>query len=382
MSGAAAPPRTAAVAAGCAAGAVALLLYVLTASRYVASHDAAEFQTLARTGGIAHAGYPVLVMLLEGFGRLPFSTLPMRANLLSAISGAIVVGLAAWSGARLSGRGAAGLIGAIALALSITFWKESTHAGVHVFTLVLAVIAFHLAMRCAGRPSGRDAFLLGLTVGAGLLSHLTILALAPVLIVALVQAARARVLRVPHVAAAVLGLAIGLSAIAYLIAHDRPDQPMNYIQDTLRPDNAVELSGGHPPQGRIERAAWLLSARQFLGGYVFSPFSDSPRRLRDLVLDGLLNDLPLWGWPIALYGAWVLVRRRDPTAPWLGLWMAGALFCFLYAARPGMGPIFFLPGLWILSQLVAVALGAFAHRSRVAFALAGGLIVLTPLARL
>src|SRR5262249_37596189 len=143
----------------------------------------------------------------------------------------------------------------------------------------LGAPAFLLAVRFARHPSGAVALALGVLGGLGLVSHLTILSLLPVVAIALVRAARAGRLRPAHLLLIALGLAAGLTPIGYLLAHDRPGQPMNYIEDTLRPDNAAALSGGHPPRGRVERALWLLSARQYLGGFVFSPFADSPLRL-------------------------------------------------------------------------------------------------------
>lgn len=378
--GAGGPPR--AGAAGIAAFAVALALYLATAHRAVGCHDQAEFQTLAATGGIAHAGYPALVMVLQAFGHLPLSTLPFRANLVSVLAGALVVGLAAWSGARLAGSARAGFFAALALALSLTFWREATQAGVHVFTLALGVPLFLLCVRLAGRPSWSTALAIGLLAGLGLVSHLTILALLPVAALAIVRAARAGTLRPAHLAWMALGLAIGLTPIGYLIAHDRPDQPMNYLHDTLRPDNAAALSGGTPPSGRVSRALWLLSARQYLGGFVFSPFGHLPVRLALLGSGALLNDLPLVGLALAGYGALVLVRRRDPMAPFLAAWLLGALFWLLYAAAPLMVHIFFLPGLWVASQAIAAALGALSSRSRGAGFAAALLLVLAPLARL
>jgi len=375
-------PAAGAAPAGLAAFLVALVLYATTAHRVVGCHDQAEFQTLARTGGIAHAGYPALIMMLEAFGRLPLVTLPYRANLVSVLSGAMVVGLSAWSGARLARSVTAGFFAAMALALALTFWRESTQAGVHVFTLALAVPAFLLTTRFAARPRGVTALAIGLLLGLGLVSHLTILALLPVVAMAIVRAARVRALRARHLALMALGLLLGLTPIGYLLAQDRPDQPMNYLHDTLRPDNAAELGGGSPPQGPMARVVWLLSARQYLGGFMFSPFAHLRVRLATLVSNGILNELPLFGVVLALYGALCLWRRRDPQAGFLAAWLLGALFWLLYAAALLMVPIFFLPGLWVASQLIAVALGALASRSRPAFAVASLLLVLAPFARL
>jgi len=374
------PP--AALAAGLAGGAIALVLYAATAHHVVGSHDLAEFQTLARTGGIAHAGYPALVMVLQAFGHLPFATLPYRANLVSVLSGTLVVAAAAWSGARLARSAFAGVFAALALALAITFWRESTQAGVHLFTLALGVPAFLLLIRFAGRPSGSGAFLIGLLLGLGLVSHLTILALAPVVALAIVRGARAGVLRPVHLAWMTAGVLVGLTPLGYLLAHDRLDQPMNYIADTLRPDNPVARWGGRVPVGPLARATWLLSARQYLGGFGFSPFAELTRHWVVLGFDVLLNELPLCGIPLALYGAWWLFRRHDPAAPFLAAWLAGALFWVFYGATLGMARIFFLPGLWVACQMVAAGLGAIAHRSRPACAVACALLVATPFARL
>ena len=372
-----------AAAAGVAAFAVALLLYLATAHRTVGFHDQAEFQTLAATGGIAHAGYPALVMALRHSATCrspPSRSAPAWSRCWPARPGG--VGLAAWSGARLARSAPAGLARRPGAALSLTFWREATQAGVHVFTLALGAPLFLLCVRFAGRPSRSTELAIGLLAGLGLVSHLTILALLPVAALAIVRAARAGALRPAHLAWMTLGLAVGLTPIGYLLAQDRPDQPMNYIHDTLRPDNAVSLSGGSPPEGRVARALWLLSARQYLGGFVFSPFSRLRLRLALLGSGAILNDLPLAGLLLAGYGALLLVRRRDPMAPFLAAWLVGALFWTLYGAATGMVHIFFLPGLWVASQAIAAALGALFARSRVAGSAAAALLILAPFARL
>src|SRR5437870_7321599 len=71
------------------AGVVSLAAYLLTNDPHAAPHDWGEFQTMAATGGIAHAGYPALVLLLRLFGALPFGTLAFRANLLTCVCGAL-----------------------------------------------------------------------------------------------------------------------------------------------------------------------------------------------------------------------------------------------------------------------------------------------------
>ena len=61
-----------------AAGTTTFLLlsvvYALSNHPWVASGDSGQFQTMAATGGIAHAGYPTFVLALQAIGRLPWST--------------------------------------------------------------------------------------------------------------------------------------------------------------------------------------------------------------------------------------------------------------------------------------------------------------------
>jgi 4-amino-4-deoxy-L-arabinose transferase-like glycosyltransferase len=367
--------------AGWGAGLLALSLYLGSASPFVSSHDTAEFQTLAATGGIAHHGYPTVVLLLQAFAHLPIGTLPFRTALLSCLAGAFAVGLAAWSGARISGRPLAGFFAALALALGFTHWSESSRASVHIFTLAIVAAGFVIAQRLAERPTRGSAFALGLLSGTGLVSHPTALAMVPVVLVAGALALSRRRLRVAHVGLALVGLLVGLSPILYLIDRDRPDQPMNYIHDTLRPDNAEALTGGHVPDSRVGRAIWLLSASQYLKAGTFRPGDQTFWRLKILSLDLFINELPLLGLPLALLGSFVLWRRRNPAALLLSLWLIAVLFLVVWAAHFSMLAMFFLPGLWVLSQLMAVGMARVA-RTRVALLIVGVLLVAIPFLRL
>lgn len=368
--------------AGLVAGALAFALFLATTHPQPLSHDAAEFQALAATGGIAHAGYPLLVMLLQLFGRLPFSTMAFRANLLSCVSGAVAIGLAAAAARRLTRRPLAAFAGAAALALSMTMWSESTRAGVHAFTLAIDAAIFLLALRFVERGGGWNAFAIGLLLGFGLVSHLTVLSLIPPLAGALALAARAHRLRPVHVGAAALGLTLGLTPLAYLVAHDRPDQPMNYIESTLDLGSGQYLPGGMPPLSHPQRVAWLLSARQYLAHTTFRPFEDPTFRLRIVTLDLALNEFPIWGCLLALCGGWMVWRRRDRHALMLGLWLSGTVFWLLLGAARGMVAIFFLPGAWVISQLIACGVDAVGNKSWLREATLMILLVVAPFVRL
>jgi hypothetical protein len=367
--------------AGFIGGLIAFAVYVATNHPQSLAHDAAEFQTLAATGGIAHAGYPLLVILLELAGRIPISTIAYRANLLSCLAGATAVGLAVYGATRLTRRPLAGLAAGLALGLSMTLWNESTHAGIHAFSLALDAGIYLLARRFADSPGQRIAMGLGLLLGFSLVSHLTVLALVPVLVAAVAIAARAGRLRIAHLGPALAGILIGLSPLAYLVARDRPDQPMNYIESTLDLGSGQYLPADTPPLTPLQRAAWLLSARQYLAHTTFRPFEESGYRMRILALDVGLNELPLLGLPLALIGLGALRRRPGRDALFLSIWIAGCAFLVLFGAARAMISIFFLPGAWALAQLVAAGIDSLAARSRAReIALAAGLVAL-PCAR-
>ncbi len=311
------------MAAGWFSGVGALALYAFTAPRTVGSGDAAEFQVLSATGGIAHAGYPALVLLLRLFHLLPIGSAALRANLLSCVAGAVAVGLVACVATRWSGRAWAGIASALALALSRVMWSESTIAGVHAFTLALDASLFVL-----------------------------------------------------------LGLALGFAPLTYLVLADRPGRPMNYLEDTLDLSSGQYLPAGTPPMSHLQRVEWLLSAKQYLVNSPYRPFQESPRRLFYLACDLIMNSLLPLGLLGGLAGIWIACRQRRREGWLLAAWMAGVLTLLLYGASFEMTPIFFLPGLWALALGLGLALNAASDRARWVPAVALVLLALAPIVRL
>lgn len=367
------------------AGAAALALFVATNHPLVRSGDPGQFQVLAATGGIAHSGYAPVVMLLEWFGHLPISNMAFRANLLSCVSGAVAVALAAWTGARWSGDRVAAVIAALAFATGRTVWKESTEASVHAPALALNSILFVLAMGFDRRPTRRRALLIGLVGGVSLLSHLSALALVPVLLVGAIRAAQRSLLRPVHVALALLGFALGLLPLGYTLARDRPTQRMNYIEDILRLEPAELVRSTPLPATRWQRTAWLLSGVQYRDYPVPQGFRPEPRAHRAAALAGevVLNQFPLWGVPLAVLGFFALRRRRAPQA-WMPTLLIVSSFALTITVVSGwILSFFFLPGMWALAVLIAAGLVELRRgRSRLAFAIAAVLLLSAPWLRL
>ena len=374
-------PGIAAARAGWLAGIAAFALYAATSSSYVFSADPAQFQTMARTGGIAHAGYPTIVLLFQLAALVPFGTLALKANLVSAIAGAIAVGLTAYAGARLTRSAFAGATAAVAFALSLTLWQESTLAGVHSFTLALDAAVFLLALRFAAAPTARLAAAIGLLFGIALTSHLTCLSLLFPLGVVLALVARRGTLRAGHLGAAFAGLLVGLTPFLYLLAMDQASQPMNYIRDTIDPA-LVPFAVDHPtPAQRGQRFAWLLTGRQYLEhGGLLAPHSVR-FRFELLAIDLVLNEFPLVGSVLVAVGLVLLARRRDAVALALAAWLAGAVFFVAIGAVSFMVRIFFLPGALVCALALAVTLAGLRRAAPAAAWLAALLVVLAPIAR-
>lgn len=374
-----------AIPAGIVAGGVALVLYVATARSFVLPGDPGEFQTLARTGGIAHSGYAPVVLLLQLFGHLPISSMAFRASLLSSVAGATAVGLAAYVATRVCGNWLASVVAALSFALGRTPWKESTEAGVHTPALLFDTTAFLFALRFVRRPDKRGAFIIGVFGGLAALSHFSAFSLVPAVIAAGVLAARAGRLRISHAAVALLGIVLGLSPIGYMIAKDRPAEPMNYIEDVLRLEPAEFIRSGPIPQTHVERVAWLLSGQQYFGYQRPAGLQKDSHLHRAVGLVGevAMNQLPFWGSLLALWGAWTLWRRRVSGALMPAVWVLSTFLLATAVAGGWIASYFFLPGLWGLSILVAAGLADLARmRLRVAPAMAALLLLSAPFVRL
>lgn len=361
------------------------MLYLVTTRSFVSPADVGEYQTMARVGGIAHSGYAPVVLLLRLFGLIPLGTFAFRANLLSCVSGALSVGLAAFVATRLTGNRIASVVAALGFALARATWKESTEASVHAPALAMDAIVFLLLLRFARRPDKRGAFGIGLIGGLAALSHLSAFSLVPVVLAAGIQSAIARRLRPAHLGVALAGLVLGLSPIVYMIASDRPDRPMNYIEDVMRAEPGGYFPKGPVPVTRVERMTWLLSGQQYLAlpyGPSWSP--ESPvSRARWLLAEVTLNEFPLWGLLLALWGAWALWRRRV-TGAWLaGLWVVSALLLTIAVASGWIAAYFFLPGLWGLTLAIAAGLDALSRERKRARLILGAVLLLSaPVLRL
>ncbi|HEY2924511.1 MAG TPA: DUF2723 domain-containing protein [Candidatus Eisenbacteria bacterium] len=160
------------------AAAIAAFVYGLTLSPSVGAGDSGELILAAHSLGIPHPpGYPLWLLLARCADLLPWGTVALRVNALSAVLTACAVGLffhlAARCGLNLAGRIAATLI----FAGSTLLWDSATQAEVYSLATVAFLALSLAALRARSRRSAgfrADAifFFLG---GMVLLAHQTLL---------------------------------------------------------------------------------------------------------------------------------------------------------------------------------------------------------------
>ncbi len=153
--------------------AISLFVYSLTLAPSVAAGDIAELQYIPARLGIPHPnGYPFYILLGWLWSWLPFATLAWGMNLLSAVLGALGVGLA-YLLLRVTGLSrSAALTGALLWAFQRTFWLYAGLA--HRYTLLMLLGTAFLFALLLWRQRGelRFFFLAALLVGLGTASHI------------------------------------------------------------------------------------------------------------------------------------------------------------------------------------------------------------------
>ena len=188
------------------AGGGALLLYALTVHPGLVGGDAGELAAAACAGGVAHPpGYPLHGLLLR---LVAFGDVLLHFNLVSAVGGALTVGLLCETVTRWTGRAEAGLFSAAAWLASPLPWRYATTLEVFsLHTALLAAVALALTVDVSRGGTRRSAFVLGLLSALAVTHHQTALFL-------VLPAVGLRAWRHPSMTALTLG---GLAGCAPLL---------------------------------------------------------------------------------------------------------------------------------------------------------------------
>jgi len=172
-------PRAALV-AGVALGVV----YVATLAPGVTFWDAGEFIAAAHSLGIPHPpGTPLFIITLNAWAKL-WRFLPFAAatNLFSAVTTAAAGALTALWVARATRQPLAGLAAGVAAGAMSTVWQNATETEVYAVSLFVAIAALVAADRAGRTENSRYTVLAAYLLALAVPVHLSILVVAPVVI--------------------------------------------------------------------------------------------------------------------------------------------------------------------------------------------------------
>jgi 4-amino-4-deoxy-L-arabinose transferase-like glycosyltransferase len=354
--------------AGTAVTAAAFLVYLRTLAPTVLGFepptifDSPMLQAEVSILGIGHpTGYPTYMMLTHLFTYLPIGDAAYRVNLASAVYAALAVALVYAIGVVLSRRVVAAAAGALAFALSPTFWSQAVVAEVYALnTLFVSLVIFALLL---WRESRRDRYLLlaAFLCGLSLTHHLTsgLLVPAGLLFVFLVDRGKLRNLSLLLKGAGLFLLA--LLPYAYLPIRAMMGTPLNEADPSTIERFLLLVTGGSFALKN------LRDARTGGGASGAAGSEDSAGRLQG-VLDGLLSRLPeYWGhlseqFPVVLMlvgalGALYLISTDRAATTLLGVPFVGSLLHgLLYGFEDFF--IFLIPAYLVFGLFVTVGLGA------------------------
>ncbi|MBC8248345.1 MAG: DUF2723 domain-containing protein [Anaerolineales bacterium] len=152
--------------------AVGFGLYVRTLAPTVLPSNSGEFQFVADILGIAHPpGYPFYTMLGKLFTLIPVGDVAYRVNLMSAFFAALTLALVSRTVRRVTDSALGGVIGALALGTSTTFWAQATTANVRSLTAFFAALMLFALVSYANRRREVYLILFALAFGLGITHH-------------------------------------------------------------------------------------------------------------------------------------------------------------------------------------------------------------------
>ena len=173
---------------------ITLAAYLLTVGRTVGAADTFEFQVVAPTLGIAHpTGYPLLILIGKLFSLIPVGLVAWRVNLVSVAFAAVTTLLLYFCLLRLTGQRAVSALAALCLAFSRVFWSQAVEAEAYPLNAAfVAAILPSLVGQLGNLSNGKGwLFALAAVYGLSFTNHLTMVILAPAIVLGVLLADRA-----------------------------------------------------------------------------------------------------------------------------------------------------------------------------------------------
>jgi hypothetical protein len=198
--------------------AVAAIVYIRTMLPGVSFGDWAESEYIPARLGILHpTGYPFYTLLGKLFSMIPLESEAWRANLLSGMAAAGVVGMAVLIAVRLGVRPVLAVVAALSLAFTGTLWEEATFSEMNSLHLLLVALLLHRALVWRAERRDRDLLLGALLGGLCVSNHGLAITVVPILFLFVLVDARREIASHPFVLVRAAGAFIlGLTPYLYL----------------------------------------------------------------------------------------------------------------------------------------------------------------------
>lgn len=324
-------------------------LYWLTLCPTVFWYDSAEYAAVARTLGIPHPpGYPLYTLIGRLFTLLPLSP-AYAVNLMSAVFGAVAVGLAYAVTRALGARPLAAAIGGATLGAGSLFWFQAVIAEVYTPGISALLLVLWLLLR--GQQAQGSPWLIGAALVAGLALgiHLFIatcgLGFALLVWGGDLSIAGPRELR--HLAQRAGSARRLTRALLCLLATTLGSTIFLYLRWRAAMQPLINFED---PSLSWERFWWFVSGGNYKNWFL-QDYDFGRRALR--VLAVLYDQLLVVGSALAIVGLIALWRTRALLGLALTLMMAGNV-AFFFRYRVHDLEVFFLPTVAVLCSLVGV----------------------------
>jgi len=344
------------------AGGMALSIYVRTLTPGLLAGDGGEFQTLAYLWGHSHpTGYPVYLTLARLFASLPTGELAYRVNLLSALMAAVAVAGVYVNGRLLTHYRLISFIGALAIAVSATFWSQALIAEVYTAGAVFIVWIIAALLWWQATGSQRALFITGLLGGLSLGVHMSVALLAPAVLLFLllpkgkISDWKSEIkglifnLKMP-VLGAILGLAITVS-LFLLMNWNNPTA--SYFTSVTNPSRSAWRLSASQIDGAFERLLWGWQAKQF---QTFMWDTNVFSQQAADYWENLPSQLPLLLIILSFVGVVVLIIKQWKTAVFFLVALAIQLLYFFNYAIWDLY-VFFIPSYLLLTLLATAGMG-------------------------
>lgn len=327
-------------------------LYVLTLCPTVWWYDSAELVTASVVLGIPHPpGYPLYTLIGHVFTWLPVDP-ALAVNAMSAVFGAIAVGLVFAIARSLGARPAAAVVAGGLLGAGSLFWAQAVVAEVYAPGLAFALAVWLMLLRGVSQSRARLLLAAAFVAGLGLGVHLSVATLglgfaalvlgfdAPPL-----RNSRDPVIPVSRSRGSRLRLGLGASLAALAGASIYLYLPWRAAQQPL-------LNFGDPSS--FERFAWMITGGNYKHWFLEgAPFGERALHFAGSFAEQLLGI----GLLLALAGFAWLVRTRRWDATVIALMIAGNVYWFFWYAVHDV-EVFLLPTTAILCVLAGLGVEA------------------------